>query len=184
MIDLITNLSVQRREFSLNQQVVNIRQVVSQTFDELRVGQTICVKLIKRFPPDDSPSIICGDPELLKKVFRKRLLNAIESLPNCDGSVEVRSAGRLTAKSLHRSRTLAVEFLPNSYRTFFGRFKRQRSEAWESVSVTRDLLQRYTEGRFGLRVRSMLEPEWISNCQCLSDTKKGAEFCESKNPAG
>lgn len=122
MIDLITNLSVQRREFSLNQQVVNIRQVVSQTFDELRVGQTIGVKLIKRFPPDDSPSIICGDPELLKKVFRKRLLNAIESLPNCDGSVEVSVSrptnGKVTTSIKDTGCGIPPEQLQNLFRPF------------------------------------------------------------------
>jgi putative PEP-CTERM system histidine kinase len=122
MIDLIASLSVQRREFSLNQKPINILQLVSQTFDELRVRQTNGIKLIKSFPPDDSPSIIFGDPELLKKVFRNVLLNAIQSLPNGDGFVEVSVSrptnGKVTASIKDSGCGIAPEQLQNLFRPF------------------------------------------------------------------
>jgi putative PEP-CTERM system histidine kinase len=122
MIDLIASLSVQRREFSLNQKPINILQLVSQTFDEFSVPQTNGVKVIKRFSPEDRPSIIFGDPELLKKVFRNVLLNAIQSLPNGDGSVEVSVSrpanGKVTTSIKDTGCGIPPEQLQNLFRPF------------------------------------------------------------------
>lgn len=122
MIDLIASLSVQRRDFSLNQKPISILQLVSQTFDELSVRQINGVKLIKRFPPDDSHSLIFGDPELLKKAFRNVLLNAIQSLPNGDGSVEVSVSrptnGKVTTSIRDTGCGIPPEQLQNLFRPF------------------------------------------------------------------
>jgi putative PEP-CTERM system histidine kinase len=121
MIELFTNLSVQRRQFSLNQQPINILELVSHTFEDLRSGQTNG-KLIKTFPPHDSPPIISGDPELLKKVFTNILLNAIQSLPNGQGSVEVSVStptnGKVITSIKDTGCGIPAEQLPNLFRPF------------------------------------------------------------------
>lgn len=123
MIDLIASLAVQRREFSLNQPVVNILHLVSQTFDELKVGRTNGVKLIERFPPDDSPTVICGDPGLLKKLFSNVLLNAIQSLPNGDGSIDVNVSGPINGKVTTSIKDTGCRLVPEHLQKLFRPFQ-------------------------------------------------------------
>jgi putative PEP-CTERM system histidine kinase len=89
MINLIASLSVQRGQFSLNKRPVNILEIISSTFDELKIDQREGLMVKTTFPPPEPPPVIAGDPELLKKVFTNLLLNAIQSLPKGRGSVEV-----------------------------------------------------------------------------------------------
>src|SRR6266511_3889224 len=81
MINLIASLSVQRGQFSHKQQPVNILEVLTNTFDDLKIKQRDGVRVLTAFPPKDKLPIICGDPELLQKAFTNLLLNAIQSLP-------------------------------------------------------------------------------------------------------
>jgi signal transduction histidine kinase len=122
MIELFTDLSVQRRQFSLNHQPINILELVSHTFEDLRNGQTNGVKVIKTFPAHVSPPIISGDPELLKKVFTNILLNAIQSLPNGQGSVEVSVSpptnGKVITSIKDSGCGIPAEQLPNLFRPF------------------------------------------------------------------
>ena len=101
MINLIASLSVQRGQFSLKQQPVNILKVISSTFDELKITQRNGVDVLTTFPPQDRAPIISGDPELLQKAFTNLLLNAIQSLPKGEGEVEVtvsqENNGKVTA---------------------------------------------------------------------------------------
>jgi signal transduction histidine kinase len=145
MIDLITSLAVQRREFFLNQQVVNIRQVVSQAFDELRVGQTNGVELIKRFPPDDSPSIVCGDPELLRKAFRNVLLNAIQSLPKGDGSVEVSVSQPANDKVITSIKDTGCGIPPEKLQSVFRPFQTTKKQGMGiGLCHTRSIIEIHT----------------------------------------
>jgi putative PEP-CTERM system histidine kinase len=101
MINLIASLSVQRGQFSLKQQPVNILEVIASTFDDLKLDQRNGLKLVTAFPPKEKTPIISGDRELLQKAFTNLLLNAIQSLPKGEGAVEVTVSepyqGRITA---------------------------------------------------------------------------------------
>ncbi len=51
MINLIASLSVQRGQFSLKQQPVNILEVISNTFDHLKIEQWNGIQVRTAFPP-------------------------------------------------------------------------------------------------------------------------------------
>jgi len=89
MMNLIAGLSLQRGQFSLQKRPVNILEVLSSTFDELKISQRSGLTVTTTFPAKDKPPMIAGDPELLKKVFTNLLLNAIQSLPKGQGAVAV-----------------------------------------------------------------------------------------------
>src|SRR5919106_2133458 len=101
MINLIASLSVQRGQFSLKQQPINILEVLTRTFDNLKISQRNGIKILTFFPPKDKLPVISGDPELLQKAFTNLLLNAIQSLPKGEGAVEVTvsnvTQGKITA---------------------------------------------------------------------------------------
>ncbi|MSP38951.1 MAG: hypothetical protein EXR70_10720 [Deltaproteobacteria bacterium] len=121
MINLIASLSVQRGQLSLKQQPVNILQVLSQTFDDLKINQRNGVKISTSFPANKTP-MISGDPELLQKAFTNLLLNAIQSLPQGKGAVEVTvsdgMSGRVTAAIRDTSCGISPERLQNLFRPF------------------------------------------------------------------
>lgn len=89
MINLIASLSVQRGQFSLKKRPVNIIDVIANTFGDLKIDQRAGLTVTTAFPPTESAPIISGDPDLLKKVFTNLLLNAIQSLPQGRGAVEI-----------------------------------------------------------------------------------------------
>jgi len=89
MINLIASLSVQRGQFSLKQQPVNILEVISHTFDELKINQRNGLRIRTAFPPREKVPEIRGDPDLLRKAFTNLILNAIQSLPRGEGAVDV-----------------------------------------------------------------------------------------------
>jgi putative PEP-CTERM system histidine kinase len=98
MINLIASLSVQRGQFSLKQQPVNILEVFAHTFDDLKIAQRNGVKLLTSFPTSERPPIIAGDAELLQKAFTNLMLNALQSLPQGQGAVEVTVANNILGK--------------------------------------------------------------------------------------
>jgi len=122
MINLIASLSVQRGQFSLKQQPVNILEILSNTFDDLKISQRNSVKFHTTFPPMNKPPIISGDPELLQKAFTNLLLNAIQSLPRGEGAVEVSvsegNAGTITAAIRDNGCGIPPERLQNLFRPF------------------------------------------------------------------
>jgi putative PEP-CTERM system histidine kinase len=122
MINLIASLSVQRGQFSLKQQSVNILEVLSNTFDDLKIGQRDGVRVHTKFPPVSKPPIISGDPELLRKAFTNLLLNAIQSLPQGEGAVEVsvsqQNTGRVTAAIQDTGCGIPPEKLQSLFRPF------------------------------------------------------------------
>ena len=89
IINLIASLSIQRGQFSLKQQPVNILEVISHTFDELKIGQRNDLRIRTEFPPLEKVRAIKGDPELLGKAFTNLILNAIQSLPSGKGEIDV-----------------------------------------------------------------------------------------------
>jgi len=89
MIDVIASLSVRRGQFSLKQQPINILEVISHTFDELKIGQRNGLSIRTEFPPIEKVPAIRGDPDLLRKAFTNVILNAIQSLPSGEGKVDV-----------------------------------------------------------------------------------------------
>jgi putative PEP-CTERM system histidine kinase len=122
MINLIASLSIQRGQFSLKQQPVNILEILSNTFDDLKINQRNRVKVVTTFPPVNKPPIISGDPELLQKAFTNLLLNAIQSLPQGEGAVEVSvsegHAGKITAAIRDTGCGIPPERLRNLFRPF------------------------------------------------------------------
>jgi signal transduction histidine kinase len=122
MIALIASLSVQRGQFSLKQQPVNILEVIAKTFDELKVGQRHGVRVRTEFPPQNQLPAVYGDPELLQKAFTNLLLNAIQSLPKGQGAVEVavfhEPRGKITASIRDTGCGIAPERLEGLFRPF------------------------------------------------------------------
>ena len=89
IINLIASLSIQRGQFSLKQQPVNILELISRTFDELKIGQRNGLRIRTEFPRPEKIRAIRGDPELLEKAFTNIILNAIQSLPSGEGEIDV-----------------------------------------------------------------------------------------------
>ena len=122
MINLIASLSVQRGQFSLKQQPVNILEVLTNTFDHLKIEQRNGVKVLTAFPPKDRLPIISGDPELLQKAFTNLLLNAIQSLPRGQGAVEITvasdAAGKITTSIRDTGCGIPADRLDNLFRPF------------------------------------------------------------------
>ena len=122
MINLIASLSVQRGQFSLKQQPVNILEVIAHTFDDLKLDQRNGVRISTAFPPKDQLSTISGDPDLLQKAFTNLLLNAIQSLPRGEGAVEIsvsqRNRGKITASIRDSGCGIPPEQLEKLFRPF------------------------------------------------------------------
>lgn len=122
MINLIASLSVQRGQFSLKQQPVNILKVISSTFEDLKITQRNGVNVRTTFPPEDRAPIISGDPELLQKAFTNLLLNAIQSLPKGQGDVEVtvsqENKGKITAAIRDTGCGIPADRLEGLFRPF------------------------------------------------------------------
>lgn len=122
MINLIASLSVQRGQFSLKQQPVNILEVISDTFDHLKIDQRNGIQLRTAFPPANQLRPISGDPELLQKAFTNLLLNAIQSLPKGEGAVEVTVSneihGKITASIRDTGCGISPERLDSLFRPF------------------------------------------------------------------
>jgi putative PEP-CTERM system histidine kinase len=122
MITLIASLSVQRGQFSLKQQPVNILEVIAHTFDDLKIEQRNGVRVRTTFPPANQLPSVSGDPELLQKAFTNLLLNAIQSLPKGEGAVEVTVSheprGKITASIRDTGCGIAPERLETLFRPF------------------------------------------------------------------
>ncbi len=122
MINLIASLSVQRGQFTLKQQPVNILEVIAHTFDHLKLEQRNGVKISTAFPPKDQLPAISGDPDLLQKAFTNLLLNAIQSLPQGVGAVDVSvsqpNRGRITATIRDSGCGIPPEQLEKLFRPF------------------------------------------------------------------
>ena len=122
MINLIASLSVQRGQFSLKQQPVNILEVLSNTFNHLKIQQRNGVQVRTLFPPTHQLRPISGDPELLQKAFTNLLLNAIQSLPRGEGAVEVTVSnerrGMITASIRDTGCGISPERLESLFRPF------------------------------------------------------------------
>jgi putative PEP-CTERM system histidine kinase len=122
MINLIASLSIQRGHLSFKQQPVNILEVLSNTFDDLKISQRNGVQISTSFPPADKAPMISGDPELLQKAFTNLLLNAIQSLPQGKGEVEVTvsegHSGKVTAAVRDTGCGIPPERLQNLFRPF------------------------------------------------------------------
>jgi len=89
IINLIVSLSIQRGQFPLKRQPVNILELISHTFDELKIRQRNGLRIHTEFPPPEKIRAITGDPELLEKAFTNLILNAIQSLPSGEGEIDV-----------------------------------------------------------------------------------------------
>ncbi len=122
MMNLIAGLSLQRGQFPLNKRPVNLVDILASTFDDLKMSQRTGLLVTTNFPPQDKPPIIAGDPDLLKKVFTNLLLNAIQSLPKGEGSVEVTVAhpgnGRIRAGIKDTGCGIPPEQIKNLFRPF------------------------------------------------------------------
>jgi len=122
MISLIASLSVQRGQFSLKQQPVNILEVFANTFDDLKIAQRSGVTLLTSFPTSEQPPIIAGDAELLQKAFTNLMLNALQSLPKGQGAVEVTvsktNGGKVTASIRDTGCGISPEQLETLFRPF------------------------------------------------------------------
>jgi putative PEP-CTERM system histidine kinase len=122
MINLIASLSVQKGQFTLQQQPLNILAVIENTFADLKIEQRAGVNLVTQFPPAGPPPMIFGDPELLQKAFTNILLNAIQSLPHGKGLVEIKvihpDNGMITTAITDTGCGIAPEHLQRLFRPF------------------------------------------------------------------
>jgi signal transduction histidine kinase len=89
MIHLIANLSVQKNQLVMRHEPVNVVELLKTTFDELKLDQRKGVQLILDVPRRATQPTVSGDPELLQKAFTNVLLNAVQSLPEGEGTIEV-----------------------------------------------------------------------------------------------
>ena len=122
MINLIAGLSVQRGQFSLKKRPVNLLDVLSTTFDELKISQRSGLTVTTTFPPKEKPPMIDGDPDLLKKVFTNLILNAIQSLPKGQGTVAITvmhpGNGKITTGIKDTGCGIPPEQIKNLFRPF------------------------------------------------------------------
>jgi putative PEP-CTERM system histidine kinase len=122
MMNLIAGLSVQRGQFSLKKRPVNLLEILSSTFDELKINQRSGLTVTTSFPPQDKPPMIAGDPDLLKKVFTNVLLNAIQSLPKGQGAVDITVThpgnGKITTGIKDTGCGIPPEQIKNLFRPF------------------------------------------------------------------
>jgi putative PEP-CTERM system histidine kinase len=89
MIHLIANLSVQKNQLITRHEPVNVVELLKNTFDDLKLDQRKGVQLILDVPRKAKQPTVSGDPELLQKAFTNVLLNAVQSLPEGEGTIEV-----------------------------------------------------------------------------------------------
>ncbi len=122
MINLIASLSMQRGHYSLKEQPLNILAVIRNTFDDLKIEHRKGIKLVTKFPPSTPAPMISGDPELLQKAFTNILLNAIQSLPKGEGSVEIKvmypNNGKITTAIKDTGCGISPEQLHRLFRPF------------------------------------------------------------------
>lgn len=122
MIGLIASFAIQRGQFSLKQRPVNVLDVIHQTFEDLQLQQRNGIKLSTKFPALETPPIVSGDPELLQKVFTNVLLNAIQSLPQGTGVIDISvvedNAGKIIATVRDTGCGIPPEQLQNIFRPF------------------------------------------------------------------
>lgn len=122
MINLIASLSVRRGQFSLKQQPVNILEIITNTFENLKLEQRNGLRVRKLFPAPNQLPAVAGDPALLQKAFTNLLLNAIQSLPEGQGAVEVSvsndTRGKITASIRDTGCGIAPDRLENLFRPF------------------------------------------------------------------
>jgi len=123
MINLIASLSVQRGQFSLKQKSVNILEILTTTFDDLKIGQRNGVKVMTTFPSKSKLPVISGDGELLRKAFTNLLLNAIQSLPKGQGAVEVTVSEEVAGKITTSIRDTGCGIPPERLETLFRPFQ-------------------------------------------------------------
>jgi len=123
MINLIASLSVQRGQFSLKQKPVNILEILTTTFDDLKIGQRNGVKVMTTFPSKSKLPVISGDAELLHKAFTNLLLNAIQSLPKGQGAVEVTVSEEVAGKITTSIRDTGCGIPPERLETLFRPFQ-------------------------------------------------------------
>ena len=123
MINLIASLSVQSGQFSLKQKPVNILEILTTTFDDLKIGQRNGVKVMTTFPSKSKPPVISGDAELLQKAFTNLLLNAIQSLPKGQGAVEVTVSEEVAGKITTSIRDTGCGIPPERLETLFRPFQ-------------------------------------------------------------
>ncbi|HWP59964.1 MAG TPA: XrtA/PEP-CTERM system histidine kinase PrsK [Candidatus Acidoferrales bacterium] len=121
MISLIANLSVQRGNLVLNHQPVDIVELLQETFRGLSVFQRNGVRLVTDFPARPKPLLVSGDPKLLEKAFANILLNALQSLPDGKGTIEVKVAnpnGKILTSVADTGCGIPPEQLRNLFRPF------------------------------------------------------------------
>ena len=122
MMDLIASFAIQRGPFLLKQQPVNIVDVIQQTFEDLKLQQRTGIKISTKFPLPETPPMVSADPELLQKVFTNILLNAIQSLPQGTGLIDIavvkNNAGKIIATVSDTGCGIPLERLQNIFRPF------------------------------------------------------------------
>ncbi len=121
MISLIANLSVRKEHLTPQEKPVNIVELVKGTLDDLKVTQKKEVELITRFPSDASPLIVTGDPSLLEKAFTNIVFNALQSMPNGKGTLQVQVSnpnGKIVTSFTDSGCGISPENLRNLFRPF------------------------------------------------------------------
>ena len=121
MISLIANLSVRKEHPSLQKKLINIVALLRDTLEDLKVTEKKDVELITRFPSDPSPLTIAGDASLLEKAFTNILFNALQSLPDGKGTLQVQVSnpnGKILTSFTDNGCGISPENLRNLFRPF------------------------------------------------------------------
>jgi putative PEP-CTERM system histidine kinase len=121
MIHLIANLSVQKNQLVTRHEPVNVVELLKTTFDDLKLDQRKGVQLILDVPRRATQPTVSGDPELLQKAFTNILLNAVQSLPEGEGTIEVsvqKPNGTVVTAVSDTGQGISPDKLKNLFRPF------------------------------------------------------------------
>jgi hypothetical protein len=121
MIHLIANLSVQKNQLITRHEPVNVVELLRNTFEDLKLEQRKGVQLILDVPRRATQPTVSGDPELLQKAFTNVLLNAVQSLPEGEGTIEVsvqKPNGNVVTAVSDTGHGISPDTLKNLFRPF------------------------------------------------------------------
>lgn len=84
---MMEKISAAPKEMNFNFELTNIVNIITELITELNLENNPKVKFIKDFCDNDVFAVV--DEKYLKKVFANILLNALQSLPKADGTIEI-----------------------------------------------------------------------------------------------
>ncbi|OGL40493.1 MAG: hypothetical protein A3C43_00890 [Candidatus Schekmanbacteria bacterium RIFCSPHIGHO2_02_FULL_38_11] len=89
MNNLIIKLSSSPKDLEYKFENVNIKNIIEETFEELKLEKNPKLKLTKIYGDEKKEYSIKGDLKALKKVFLNIFLNSLQSFPKGEGEIKV-----------------------------------------------------------------------------------------------